>query len=86
MEFCVLQAYLRDEMGFSALFDGLHFSCALGSRKPFVEFFRDVHEHLGVPQSQVFYWDDEPKNVQIASQFGWNAFLFDGVESIADVA
>ncbi len=54
MEFCVLQAYLHDEMGFSALFDGLHFSCDLGSRKPFVEFFRDVHEHLGVPQSQVF--------------------------------
>ncbi len=38
------------------------------------------------PSRRFFYWDDEPKNVQIASQFGWNAFLFDGVESIADVA
>jgi len=78
--------YLQEEMGFSDLFDDFHFSCDLGVRKPLTEFFVRTHRRLGVPKSQVYFWDDELKNVHAASRFGWNAFLFQGVQSITDVA
>ena len=79
-------AYLANEMGFAKLFDGLHFSCNIGARKPSTEFFSAVQLALGSSKEDVHFWDDDPRFVRAASQFGWKAFLFEGVESIAAVA
>lgn len=74
--------YLRHEMGFAKQFDALFFSCDLGLAKPDPEFFRTVNARLSSPDMAVFFWDDDLRNVQAAVEVGWQATVYETVESV----
>ena len=72
--------YMRNQMGFSGLFDGLFFSCEVGWVKPEMEYYRAVQERLGLQGGEILFWDDSMKNVKTARQFGWQAEFYSGFE------
>lgn len=66
-------AYLMDEIGLSARFDGIFYSAALGHQKPAVEFFRLATERVGIAANEIGFIDDIQANIEAARQFGWKA-------------
>ena len=74
--------YLKNEMGFRDIFDGICSSADLGVRKPDREFFEKTLAVLNAKQpvsgSEVMFWDDRPVNVEAAREFGFEAHLFEG--------
>ncbi len=88
--------YLKKEMGFDELFDGVFSSAELGCKKPSLEFYQKVFERirkeLDLTKDEVLYVDDEMKNVAAGNEFGFRAIhyrsfdnlqnAFSGVEEI----
>ena len=68
--------YLMDEVGLNKHFDGAFFSCDMGVTKSDPEFFRKVIEKLNTDPLEIVYWDDDPKNVDVAKGTGINAMLY----------
>ena len=66
-------AYLMDELGLSARFDGIFYSAALGHQKPAAEFFRLATEKVGIPANEISFIDDVEANIEAACRFGWKA-------------
>lgn len=58
--------YMRTEMGFDELFDGIFASCDVGYRKPDQEFYTHILRALRINPENVVYFDDEEKNVRTA--------------------
>lgn len=74
-------AYMRDHMGYGALFTAMHPSCEIGHVKPAREFFAAVHRRIGSPDpSSVLFWDDMQKNVDAARDYGFKSHLFTSEE------
>lgn len=69
-------SYMRDEMGFSHLFDGIFGSADVGAVKPTAEFYERVTSKLGVDPNEIAFWDDSQENVEAARAFGWHAEQF----------
>lgn len=69
-------AYMRDEMGFGHLFDGLFGSADVGAVKPTLEFYERVTSRLSVDPGDIVFWDDSEGNVKGARAFGWRAEHF----------
>lgn len=78
----VRAAYIKSAMGFDQAFDKLYFSCDLGRMKPALDYYLSIQNDLGVEGNQILFWDDSPEHVAGATQAGWNAHLYDGVQSI----
>ena len=78
-------AYIRETMGFKSLFDALIFSCDLGVAKPDAGFYSSVETCISAGPRQIWYWDDSQEYVDGAKDAGWNAFLFESLESITNV-
>lgn len=78
-------AYMAQQMNFAHHFDALYFSCELGAVKPAPEFYQAIERDLDVQPSRIHFWDDSPSHVEAALARGWNAWLFEGVESITRV-
>jgi putative hydrolase of the HAD superfamily len=76
--------YISEDMGFSARFDRLYFSCDLGVTKPAHDYYGKIQNDLEVSPNQIFFWDDSQSHVDAARNFGWNAFLYDGPHSVVD--
>lgn len=74
--------YIREQMGFSQLFDHLFFSCDLGTIKPEREYYDLITKHLACDPADVVFWDDTERHVQGARHAGWNAYLFESEESL----
>lgn len=72
--------YVMETIGLVKSFDGAFFSCDLGHTKSEPAFFEDVLQKLQVPARDVVYWDDDPKNVAVASGVGLTAFVYEGFE------
>lgn len=62
--------YLMDEVGLKDEFDRAFFSSELGHTKSEPVFFERVLEELHAHPQDVSYWDDDPKNVDVANQVG----------------
>jgi putative hydrolase of the HAD superfamily len=75
--------YLAHSMGFAKRFDRLYFSCDLGAVKPEPEYYRAIEQDLGRRPEQLYFWDDSAEHVDAAARRGWNAYVYDGPESIA---
>lgn len=69
--------YMRTEMRFDTLFDGLFGSAEIGYRKPAKEFYHAVEAEIDVPSTQIMFWDDTPKNIEGALACGWQATLYE---------
>ncbi|GEM49036.1 HAD-IA family hydrolase [Deinococcus cellulosilyticus] len=64
-------------------FDGIFASAHLGAKKPDPEYFQKVGEKLG--EGDIYFWDDQVKNVEAAKEAGWKAFVFTTPEAILEV-
>jgi len=78
-------AYLRKSMGFDELFDHIAWSGDIGVTKNSPEFYATVNSRLGVNPAQVWFFDDDPRNVKIALDAGWHAFHFVGIDEMQRV-
>jgi len=78
-------AYLRESMGFDELFDHIAWSGDIGVTKSSPEFYKIVNSQLGVEPAQVWFFDDDPRNVKVALDAGWQAFHFVGIDEMQRV-
>ena len=68
--------YLMEELGLKDIFDSAFFSADLGVTKSDPEFFKKIAEKLGVNITELNYWDDDQKNVDVASALGVTTHLY----------
>lgn len=68
--------YLMDEVELKDEFDRAFFSSELGHTKSEPVFFENVLEELQAQPQDVSYWDDDPKNVEIANKIGIQANVY----------
>jgi putative hydrolase of the HAD superfamily len=73
-------AYLRNEMGYSQIFDYVFSSCEIGFKKPDVEFFTYILHNLGVLPSNVIFFDDTPSHIDGAKTVGIQAHIYQSTE------
>ncbi len=74
--------YIRVRMGFESMFERLFFSCELGCTKPERQFFEVISTEIGIEPHNIHFWDDSGSYVNAAKSAGWNAHVFESVESI----
>ncbi len=77
--------YLMDELGLKDRFDNAFFSSDLGVSKSDPEFFKKVAEKLGVQTSDLYYWDDDKKNVDVAYGEKVNAYLYTSPDELGKI-
>lgn len=75
--------YLRNEMGFSKIFDEVFSSAEVGYKKPQPEFFEYILKEIGLNKDEIQFWDDTEKNIQGAKEFGFDAQLYQNFEGFA---
>ena len=68
--------YMKLEMGFLRLFDGVYASSDLGARKPNTDFYTRLQNEIKVSPEGILFWDDSLENVLAARDAGWNAEIF----------
>lgn len=76
--------YIMNGMGLRQHFDGAFVSYELGLQKHDKEFFEKVLEELKVNPDEVFYWDDDQKNVDIAQSVGITSRYYSDYDSFAE--
>ena len=69
-------AYLWEDLGFSRLFNDIHYAAALGCSKPSAAFYEAVEARTGFRAADILFIDDSPRNVEAASARGWRAELW----------
>jgi HAD superfamily hydrolase (TIGR01509 family) len=67
--------FLRKKV-FADKYDGFIVSCDLGLHKDTVEFWHKVVDEFGVSASDMIYFDDKQKLVDLACSIGINGYLF----------
>lgn len=76
--------YLMEGLGLKDLFDSAFFSSDLGVTKSDPLFFQKIAETLKVNVSDLNYWDDDQKNVDIANTLGVKGHLYTDSEKFAE--
>lgn len=73
-------AYVRKLVNIDSAFDGSFFSCDIGTTKTEAAFFERLLGELGSAPGDVYFWDDNPKNVVAAKQAGIRADVYNSFE------
>ncbi|MFA7245476.1 MAG: HAD-IA family hydrolase [Candidatus Magasanikbacteria bacterium] len=68
--------YLKNKMKFGELFDGIFSSAYIGHKKPTKEFYEFILDNLNIPAKEIFYLDDDVKNIEIAKELGIESYLY----------
>lgn len=68
--------YLMEEVGLGKLFDSGFFSADLGVSKSDPTFFEEIAKELNVPLTGLHYWDDDPKNIEVAEKLGVKGHVY----------
>ncbi len=68
--------YMLDHMGFDGAFDKIYSSAHIGLKKPAIEFFAHLVEEMQVDKDQVLFWDDDPRNISGALEYGIHAEFY----------
>ncbi|MFA6296515.1 MAG: HAD hydrolase-like protein [Patescibacteria group bacterium] len=69
--------YLLNNLKLAKYFDGIFASSKIGYQKSQQEFWSQVYKSLKQPnKSEILFWDDDPKNVKSAQDFGFNAKVY----------
>jgi putative hydrolase of the HAD superfamily len=66
-------AYMREQMGFGQIFDGIFASADIGAMKHDRAFYTTVTAALSLPADVILFWDDSAGNVAVARAYGWHA-------------
>lgn len=76
--------YLREEMNFNNLFDGLFVSAEVGYKKKDPRFFQKIYELIDqkIFKDQILLIDDEEENIDAAKRFGMATHLFHDIETL----
>ena len=73
-------AYMREEMGFGKIFDGIFSSSDIGFKKPQKEFYEYILKNLkdkhGFNAAEIMFFDDEQKNIDGAKKLGIDAYFY----------
>jgi putative hydrolase of the HAD superfamily len=77
--------HLMRTLGLSQHVDGIHYSAALGCRKPDAEFFHRAAGRVALPPGDLLLIDDSADNVRAARSAGWEAVHWTGESSLADL-
>ncbi len=75
--------YIKNTLHFDKYFDGNFYSCDLGYCKSDKEFFTTVLQKLDLEPSEVMFWDDDKKNVEVAASVGILAKYYTNFEEFA---
>jgi putative hydrolase of the HAD superfamily len=70
---------IRDEFGLGRLVDECYVSYQMGLMKPDPEAYRYVIRQLNCKPERIAFFDDSETNVQVAEQFGMDAFVTKGL-------
>ena len=76
--------YMRSSMDFDLLFDRLYFSCDLKAKKPELAFYHAIQQDLGVPASNILFYDDSEQHVKGAISAGWQAVWFRSYDDLVE--
>lgn len=71
--------YLWNDLGFKNHFREIFYSAKLGCIKHEPRYFEQVMDHLSLDPARdtIIYFDDDPKNIDVAGALGWDAILYD---------
>ena len=61
-------------------YDYVFLSYEFGCRKPESSIYQKVQEQLPFNKEDILFIDDNPENVRVAKEFGWNAYQATGLE------
>lgn len=76
--------YLLDDLDLAKHSDEAFFSCDLGVTKNEKAFFEKVLLALNAKPQEVIYFDDDPKNIEVAQDLGINAKLYRDIDSVKE--
>jgi len=76
------RAGIGDEL--SPRFEQVFLSYVTGRLKPDADAFRMVQKELGCEAHQIVFFDDNPANVEAASDCGWRSFATKGIDELRD--
>lgn len=74
--------YIRTTAGLGSHFDGTFFSYEVGYQKSEPQFFLEVLKMLKLEPSELVYWDDDQKNVDVAKAIGIDARFWNGLDAL----
>lgn len=81
--------YMRNTMGFGRLFDKIFSSADIGIKKPNIDFYQKVYEHIAsemdIQANEIMFWDDDPENVAAAEKFGFEAYYYQNFDEFEKV-
>jgi len=77
-------AYLWNNVGFQKYFDNIFYSAKLGYFKRDKNFFTAAMKELAITpdQEKIIYFDDDPKNIEVANTMGWDAIVYDQTNQV----
>lgn len=78
-------AYLWETLGLKARFDAMHYSAALGARKPEPAFYAAIEARTGFAPREMLLVDDTLANVEAARAAGWRAELWTGEAPLSEL-
>ncbi len=77
--------YLKNDLGLGKLFDKIFSSAYLNCKKPEKIFYEKVFASIGggssLKKEEIFFIDDDAKNIAGAADFGFQTFLYHDFES-----
>lgn len=81
--------YLRKNLGFENIFDGIYSSCEMGYKKPEKEFFEYINDDLekkeGISSEEIMFWDNDEANVAATKGIGWERHLYDSFDNFEKI-
>lgn len=69
-------SYLKELIDLNSYFDKCFFSCDMGVTKTNIVFFENIINSLQCSSRDIYFWDDNPKNVETARLLGINAQIY----------
>jgi putative hydrolase of the HAD superfamily len=76
-------SYLMKEMGFADFFEDIFYSARIGAIKPDKAYFDWIAANLRLsPGQRPIFFDDTPKVVEAAQNYGWEAIEFEDASDL----
>ena len=74
--------YLWEDLGFKNYFDGIYYSARLGCLKENPDYFQQIIQEQDLAGANVIYFDDSPKNIDVARALGWDGVIYNEVDDL----
>ncbi len=82
-------AYLRNNLGFEQIFNGIYSSSEMGCKKPekdFYEFiFSNLNKQAEIKPEEIMFWDNEEENIAPVKSLGWQGYVYKSFEEFQKI-